>query len=126
MQPIEPSSLEPSDQHVLEHGEAALQVELLEDEADPGADQPEALAGGAGDGRASDPDFAVRGRHEAVQAAQECGLPGPTRSDEGHPLAFGDVQVHTVESDRAARILLAQGADADHFRRPAVKWKWTW
>ena len=119
---------EPADQHVLEHGEAALQVELLEHEADArrGCSRRRS-AGGARDGRAADPDLAGGGRDETVQAAQERGLPGAARPDEGHQLAFGSMSRSTPSrATGAARILLAQAADADHFRRPAVKWKWTW
>ena len=73
----------------------------------------------------ADPHLAGGRGHEAVEAAQQGGFPRPARPDEGHELARRDVEIDAVQRARAARIVLAEPADADH-RRPAVKWKWTW
>ena len=130
---LEPASERPparcarerAEQRVLQHGEPALKVELLEHEADARAHPPQRLRRGAGHHVVADPHLAAGRDDEAVQAAQESGLARPARPDEGHELTRGDVEIHSVQRARPARVVLAQPADADH-RRPAVKWKWTW
>jgi hypothetical protein len=108
---------------VLEHGEPAQEVELLEDEADAGPDAPEGLGRGAGHRLPADLYLARGRRHEPVQAAQQRGLPRPARADQGHELAARDVEIDAVQRPGAARVVLTERADVDH-RRPAVKWKW--
>jgi hypothetical protein len=110
---------------VLDHGETAQEIELLEDESDAGARAPESLRIGPGHRDAAHLDLA-RGRgDEPVEAPEQRGLARPARADQRHELPPPDIEIDPVQRPRAPRIVLAEAADADH-RRPAVKWKWTW
>ena len=76
------------------------EVELLEDDPDPLADEVElpALLAGARSGPFADvaaleEDLAFLGRLEQVDAAQQRALAGAARAEDADDFAFGDVEV---------------------------------
>src|SRR6185369_11199642 len=77
---------QPADQHVLECGQPADQVELLEDQRELAAREPE-LARVAPDVAIGDGDRAVIGAREAGEAPEGGRLAGAARSEHRHELA---------------------------------------
>ena len=95
-------------QHIDDQGQTAHQVELLENETDPGAYAADIRreAAPALHGFAVHEHFAAAriGAHEARHMAQERGLAGARRSDQGHHLPGKHLEV-----DRVKRAALAEG-----------------
>ena len=89
------------------------EVELLEDHADPLADEVEvpALLAGAraralADVVALEEDLALLGRLEQVDAAQQRALAGAARAEDADDFAFGDVEVDAFEDLELAEALV--------------------
>ena len=118
---------EPPDEHVVQHAEAAQQVELLEHEADR-------APGRAGAPRAEAPVTAravhaspARGRgHEAIEAAQQAST-SPLRSGRSGPRTRPGSTSRSTPSSARRRPGSPCGARGPGSPRgPAVKWKWRW
>jgi hypothetical protein len=82
-----------------------LVVGVLEDDADAAPDLPHRVPGRPP--RQLQPahgDTALGGRQNAVEVQHQCGLPGPVRTEDGHPLAGFHREVDPVQRGPAVRI----------------------
>ena len=83
---------EPPGQHVLFGGQAAHEVELLENEADLAAGQPQLAPAQIGRPPSRELDAALRGLDELRQAAEERRLAGAARAEDHHHFSGRDVE----------------------------------
>ena len=105
---------EPARQHVVEHGGAADQVELLEDHADLTADLTEGVGLGAGDRLAGHAHRPGGRLDEAIDRAEEGRLARPAGPDDHDELAGLDDEVDPVEGDRVRGQHHPEPLDLDH------------
>jgi hypothetical protein len=105
---------EPAGQHVVEHGGAAHEVELLEDHPDLPARRPQRGGIGAGHGAAGHP-HAARGRlDQPVDRAQERRLARSAAAEDHHELAGPDDEIDAVDGEDGRREHHAQPRHLDH------------
>ena len=91
------------DHDVLEGGQVADEVELLEDEADrAAADLGEFVGGQVGDVVPVEHDGALGGRVHGSDDVHESRLAGAGGADDGDPLAARDLEGHVVEGVQVA------------------------
>src|SRR5207344_1307778 len=90
------SVAEPARQHVVAHGRAADQVELLEDHADLAANLAKGAGIGPGHRLPGDPHGAGRRLDEAVDRAEERRLARPAAADDHDELAGLNAEINPV------------------------------
>src|SRR5215218_6776547 len=101
------------ERHVFQRGLVREEVELLEDDSDPLADEVQFPALGAGprpgplaDVMPFDEDLALLGRLEQVDAAQEGALARAAGAEDADDFAFGDVEVDAFQHLELAEALV--------------------
>ncbi len=110
---------------VLDGGEAANQVELLEDEAEGlAANLGEETFRQAGNVRALEPHAPFGRAGEAAEDGQQCGLARARRAAQGRDLPFGNRQVDAIERPVFVVLALIEGladlAEFEHFGQPRI------
>src|SRR5882757_306833 len=113
----QPRAAQPTERagaHVLQHAQAADQVELLEHEADPPAQSAQLAAGRGADVGAQHADRARAGPLQAVNVAQQGGLAGPGQAEQHHHLAGPHAQRHVVQTQDVRAETLADSVEAHH------------
>ncbi len=108
---------QPAKQDVVQHVEAADQVELLEDHGAAPSPVAQAAAGEGGDVGALPGDFPPAGRGQAVDHAQQGGFAGAGPADNADELAGRDGEVYVVHRPSVTE-LLHQTVDYQH-RHPS-------
>ena len=110
------------DQHVLEGGECGYELEALEYEADAlGSERGALVFAEPIEGHPVQMNLALSGPVETGQESEQCGLAAAGRSQHGHDLARGDIEVDTPEHGErraciGARVALDQVPGDDHYR----------
>ena len=91
----------PADLHVVEHGHALEQRDVLEGARDPELGALVRLAAPVMS-RAVEADAAARGRVDAADAVEDAGLARAVGADDGEELAALDLEAHPGEGGDAA------------------------
>ena len=94
---------EPAGQHVVQHGGATHEVELLEDHADLPAGRPQLGGAGAGDRAARHPNAAGGGLDQTVQRPEQRRLAAAAAAEDHDELARRDGEVDAVHGGHRRR-----------------------